>query len=170
MKKSLLTLLTILTTTLCSTSVLAATKSAGAKFTGIDYSGVYSCTGSNAKIGNYKLLVTFTMNKLHSHGNLGRYDLSIETENSTTYSGHAIANGADMALTIEIVDGVTSTYTTGIARLKPARNKSFSYVNRYYESNQITDITQPNREKISNDIGNDGHEICVMQKPKVNPS
>lgn len=165
MNKILLTLLIAVTTqALYATSALAASKSA-AKFTGTDYSGVYSCAGNNAKIGSYNLLVTFVMNKPHSHRNVGRYDLSIETENSTTYGGQAIVNGSDMALTIEIVDGNAVIFSTGIARFKQARNKRFSYTNHYYESNQITNTGETRAEP--KNTGNDGSENCVMQKPKT---
>ena len=146
------------------TSAFAASKTTSAKFTGIDYSGVYSCVGSNAKIGNYELLVTFLINKSHSHGNLGRYDLNVETENSITYRGQAIVNGRDMALTIEMVDGNTMTYSTGIARLMQFKNKRFSYINRYYESNQITNNLE------TNNTGNYGSENCVKLKVKTSAS
>lgn len=168
MKKTLLTLLVAITTqTLIATSAFAATKPATAKFTGTDYSGVYSCAGNNAKIGNYNLLVTFAINKAYSHRNLGRYDLTIETENSTTYGGQAMVNGNDMALTIEIVDGNAVIFSTGIARFKSLKNKRFSYSNYYYESNQITNTGETKAEP--KNTGNDGSENCVMQKPKVKP-
>lgn len=165
MNKTFLTLLfAIAAQILWTTSALAASKSTSAKFTGTDYSGVYSCVGSNAKIGSYELLVTFVINKSHSHGNLGRYNLSIETENSITYGGQAIVNGTDMAITIQIVDGNTMTYSTGIARIKQSKNKRFSYINRYYESNQISNTLD------TNNTGNYGSENCVKQKVKTSSS
>ena len=167
MKKLLLALLiSFAAPVLCTTSVLAATKPAAskspaaAKFTGTDYSGVYSCVGNNAKIGSYNLVVTFAINKAHSRGKLGRYDLSIETENAVTYGGQAITNGTDMALTIEIVDGSAIIFSTGIARLKALKNKRFSYVNQYYESKQITNTAA------ATNTGNDGFETCIMQAPQ----
>ena len=167
MKKLFLALLISVTTpVLCVTSVVAATKPVVAKapvpvkFTGTDYSGVYSCVGSNAKIGSYNLVVTFAINKSHSHGKLGRYDLTIETENAVTYGGQAITNGNDMALTIEIVDGNAIIFSTGIARLKALKNKRFSYINHYYESKQITNTAA------ATNTGNDGTENCIMQTPE----
>lgn len=167
MNKIFLTLLIAVTTQAFSaTSALAAPKPA-AKFTGTDYSGVYSCAGNNAKIGSYKLLVTFAINKTYSHRNVGRYDLTIETENSTTYGGQAIANGKDMALTIEIVDGNAVIFSTGISRFKHLKNNRFSYTNHYYESNQITNTGETKAEP--KNTGNSGLENCVMQKPKTKP-
>jgi len=159
MKKILFTLLFAATTNaLCATNAVTAKPAVAAKFTGTDYSGVYSCTGNNAKIGSYKLLVTFSMNKTHSHGKIGRYDLNIETENATTYGGQAIVNGNNMALTIEIVDGNAIIFSTGIAQLKHLKNKRYSYINQYYESKQITNTSG------ANNTGNDGSEDCAMQK------
>lgn len=155
-------LIAVITNVLWTTNAPAASTAAQAKFTGTNYSGVYSCVGSNANIGNYELLVTFLINKPNSHGNLGRYDLTIETENSTIYGGQAIVNGSDMAITIELVDGNTMTYSTGIARLKKSTNKRFSYINRYYESNQVTNSSE------TSGAGNYGSENCVMQKPQSN--
>ena len=162
MNKTFLTLFFAITTHIIGTTTALA--AASAKFSGTDYSGVYSCVGSNAKIGNYELLVTFAINKSHSHGNLGRYDLSVETENSITYGGQAIVNGVDMALTIEIVDGNTMTYSTGIARIKQSKNKRFSYINRYYESDQTTNTLQ------INSTGNYGSENCVKQRVRTSSS
>ena len=169
--KVFLTLIFAVTTlSLWTTTAPAASKSKSASttFTGTDYSGVYSCVGSNAKIGNYELLVTFLINKSHSHGKLGRYDLTIETENSITYGGQAIANGMDMALTIEIVDGNAVIFSTGIARFKQLKNKRFSYINHYYESNQITNTGETKAEP--KNTGNYGSESCVKQKVKTRPS
>ncbi|MEO7345335.1 MAG: hypothetical protein ABIU85_10930 [Methylotenera sp.] len=143
----------VVTNFLWTTNSMAASK----KFTGIDYSGVYSCMGSNAKVGNYKLVATFLINKSNSHGNIGNYDLTIETENSTTYSGQAITNGKEMALTIEIIDGDNLAYSTGIAHLTPLKHQRYRYTNRYYESNLGSN-------RSGSDSGNYGSENCIMQK------
>lgn len=138
-------------------NALAAPK----KFTGTDYSGVYSCKGSNVKIGNYELIANFVINKSNSRGNIGSYDLTIETENSTTYSGQAIANGNNMAITIKIIDGSNQAYSTGVANLKQFKPKRYSYIHHYYESNQTTNSSE------TNSTGNYGSESCVMRKSKV---
>lgn len=143
---------------LFSTQSFAAT----IKFTGTDYSGVYACKGSNAKIGSYELVATFLMNKSNSRGNIGSYDLTIETENATTYTGQAIANGNNLAITIEIVDGNNLAYSTGVASLKLLKPKRYTYINQYYESQQTNSTSE-----VKN-TGNYGLERCVMQKAKVN--
>lgn len=143
----------VATSFLCATNAMAASK----KFTGIDYSGVYSCKGSNAKVGSYKLVATFSINKSNSHGNIGNYDLTIETENATIYSGQAITNGKEMALTIEITDGDSLAFSTGIAHLTPIKNQRYRYTNRYYESTHSSN-------RVGNSAGNYGSENCLMQK------
>ena len=138
---------------LIATNSMAASK----KFTGIDYSGVYSCMGSNAKVGSYKLVATFLINKSNSHGNIGNYDLTIETENSTIYSGQAITNGKEMALTIEITDGDSLAFSTGIAHLTQLKPQRYRYTNRYYESNLSSN-------RSGSGSGNYGSENCIMKK------
>ncbi len=170
MNKIFLALLFAFTTqTLSTSTAFAATKTAPAKpvstkFTGVDYSGVYSCLGNNAKVGDYNMLVTFALNKSHSRGKLGRYDLSVVTENATTYGGRASVNGSDMAITIEIVYGNAVIFSTGVARFKSIGKKRYSYTSQYYESKQITNTPA------ANNTGNDGVENCVMQKEEVAPA
>ncbi len=150
---------------LCSMQTLAVTK----KFTGTDYSGVYACKGSNVKIGNYELVATFLMNKSNSRGNIGSYDLSIQTENATTYSGQAIANGSNLAITIKIVDGTHLAYSTGVASINLLKPKRYSYINQYYESHQTTSTSEIKHTGEIKSTGNYGVERCVMQKVKTYP-
>jgi hypothetical protein len=138
---------------------------APAKFYGTDYSGVYACKGSNAKVGDYELTVTFSLNKANSSGNIGNYDLSVQTENPTAYTGQAIVKGNDMALTIKFVDGNKHTYSTGLAKFKRIyiEERRFSYMSEYYESD-----TGANANANSDKPGNFGSEECI-QKPS-NPA
>lgn len=137
---------------------------ANAKFYGTDYSGVYACKGSNTKVGDYELTVTFSLNKANSSGNIGHYDLSVQTENPTIYTGQAIVKGSDMALTIKFVDGNKLTYSTGLAKFKRIyiEERRFAYTSEYYESDQ----TNTNAE---HKTGNMGSEEC-MQKPAASPA
>lgn len=134
---------------------------APAKFYGTDYSGVYSCKGSNAKVGDYELTVTFSLNKSNSSGNIGNYDLSVQTENPTLYTGQAIVKGNDMALTIKFLDGNKLTYSTGLAKFKRIyiQERRFSYISEYYESD-----ANANAHANTNKPGNFGSEVCI-QKP-----
>lgn len=156
MKKTFIAIIAIFGINLISTFNSLA---ANTKFYGTDYSGVYACKGSNAKVGNYELTVTFSLNKANSSGNLGHYDLSVQTENATTYTGQAIVKGSDMALTIKFVDGNKLTYSTGLAKFKRIyiEERRFAYTSEYYES----DHTNTHAE---NKPGNNGSEECI-QKP-----
>jgi hypothetical protein len=157
---------------------------APAKFYGTDYSGVYGCKGSNSKVGDYELTVTFTLNKVNSTGNIGHYDLSVQTENSTLYPGQAIVKGSDMALTIKFVDGNKLTFSTGLAKFKRiySEDRHFSYTNAYFESHQVN--AKPNDAKANdakandskgsdpkteNKSSNSGSEECI-QKPESAPA
>ncbi len=134
---------------------------APAKFYGTDYSGVYACKGSNAKVGDYELTITFSLNKANSSGNIGNYDLSVQTENPTAYKGQAIVKGSDMALTIKFIDGNKHTYSTGLAKFKRIyiEERRFSYMSEYYESD-----ANANANASADKPGNFGSEVCV-QKP-----
>lgn len=133
--------------------------SAAPKFIGTDYSGVYTCKGSNAKVGDYDLTVTLTLNKTNSFANIGNYDLNVQAGNATNYSGQAIAKGNEMAITIKFTDGKQATYSTGMAKFKRiySEDRHFTYVHDYYESEQA-----PNSN--SDKPGNFGSEDC-MQNP-----
>jgi len=164
MKKTFTAIIAILGINLLSTFHSVA---APAKFYGTDYSGVYSCKGSNAKVGDYELTVTFSLNKANSSGNIGNYDLSVQTENPTAYTGQATVKGNDMALTIKFVDGNKHTYSTGLAKFKRiyVEERRFSYRSEYYESD-----TKANANPDAEKPGNFGSEECIQKPSNSNPS
>ncbi len=176
MKKTFIALTAIVGINLIATFNSVA---APAKFYGTDYSGVYGCKGSNSKVGDYELTVTITLNKVNSTGNIGNYDLSVQTENSTSYTGQAIVKGSDMALTIKFVDGNKWTFSTGLAKFKRiySEDRHFSYTNEYYESNQVNakpsdakaHDSKANDAKAENKSSNSGSEECI-QKPDNAPA
>jgi hypothetical protein len=155
MKKTLISIATIFgITALWSVNAFADSP----KFNGTDYSGVYACKGSNAKVGNYELTVTFQLNRNNSNGNIGNYNLSVQTENSTVYTGQAIVKGNDMALTIKFTDGNKPTFSTGLAKFKRVyiEDKRFSYLNEYYESG-------PASNNADSKLDNFGSEECLQK-------
>jgi hypothetical protein len=88
------------------------------QFIGPNFSGIYSCKGSNNKVGEYEVVATLKLNRISSRGGFGVYDFNTETENSLVYKGHAIANGYKLALTFNLSDGRTAEYSTGIADIQ----------------------------------------------------
>ena len=84
-------------------------------FEGPNFSGIYSCKGSNNKVGEYEILATLKLNRANSHGNFGVYDFTTETENDVVYKGQAIANGYKMALTFNLSNARGVEFSTGIA-------------------------------------------------------
>lgn len=148
MKKSLL--LTLIFTCFTS-SVFVSEASAKEKFFGPNFSGVYSCKGSNNKVGEYEVVATLKLNRMSSHGSFGIYDFNTETENALVYKGQAIANGYKLALTFNLSDARNAEYSTGLADIKRISSTRWAYTNHYYEPD---------------DNGGDyGSEYCVMQKP-----
>jgi hypothetical protein len=156
MKKNFIAVFALLAINLVGISHSVA---APTKFIGTDYSGVYTCKGSNAKVGNYDLTVTLTLNKSNSFANLGHYNMSVQAGNAAAYSGQAIAKGNEMAMTIKFTDGKQATYSTGMAKFKRVygEDRHFSYTNEYYESEQ-------SQNGNADRPGNFGSEEC-MQNP-----
>lgn len=119
------------------------------KFIGQDLSGIYSCKGNNASVGDYDVIVTLKLNKINSRHQYGAYDLVTETENHVHYQGQAIATGNKLAITFKLPDAKESNYSTGIAQLKKISSQRWQFANHYYEPNDIG--------------GNHGQEICTMK-------
>jgi len=119
-------------------------------FEGPNFSGIYSCKGSNSKVGEYEILATLKLNRAKSHDNFGIYDFTTETENDIVYKGQAIANGYKMALTFNLSNVHATEFSTGIADVSRVSSKRWAYTNNYYEPDEAG--------------GDFGKEYCLMQK------
>jgi len=119
-------------------------------FDGPNFSGIYSCKGSNNKVGEYEILATLKLNRANSHGNFGVYDFTTETENDVVYKGQAIANGYKMALTFNLSNARGVEFSTGIADVTRISSKRWAYTNNYYEPDEAG--------------GDYGKEYCLMQR------
>lgn len=120
-------------------------------FTGPNFSGVYSCKGSNNKVGEYEVVATLKLNRISSQGSFSVYDFNTETENALVYKGQAIANTYKLALTFRLSDGRNAEYSTGIADIQRISSTRWAYTNHYYEPDE--------------NGGDYGSEYCVMEKP-----
>lgn len=140
---------------LLSAALMAVVSVAQAKpaFTGINFSGIYDCKGSNELVGNYQVTIKLKLNRISSYGKFGAYDFSTETDNAVTYRGQAVANGNRLALSYKMSDGKYAEYTTGIAEMKKLSRGRWSFSNLYYEPDDSG--------------GNYGKEDCVMQLSSV---
>jgi hypothetical protein len=118
-------------------------------FQGNNYSGLYTCTGSNISVGDYEVLVTLKLNKLNSHGKFGVYDLITATENNVAYQGQAITTGTKLALTFKLSDANQADYSTGLGEFKKLNKGRWQFINDYYEPDDTG--------------GNYGHEVCTMK-------
>lgn len=131
----------------------AATAASKAAFTSQNYSGVYSCKGSNESVGNYEVTATLKLKRLSSYAKFGTYDFLNETSNSVVYSGQAVADGNRLALTYRLNDKQNANFTTGIAEVKKNAQSQWSFHNYYYEADDTG--------------GNYGHEYCIMKTPSI---
>lgn len=123
-------------------------------FTGVNYSGKYTCKGENQKVGKYKLDVTLRLNLVSSTGKFGAYEYSAETENSVKFYGNAVAMGNQLAASYYL-DTVRrkGEPTTGLATIKREAPGRWSFRNHYFEPDDFG--------------GNYGTEACVMEKPEI---
>jgi len=104
-----------LATTLLTFVCVAQAKPA---FTGINFSGVYDCKGSNELVGSYQVTIKLKLNRISSYGKFGAYDFTTQTDNAVTYRGQAAANGNRLALSYKMSEGKYAEITTGIAEMK----------------------------------------------------
>ena len=121
------------------------------QYGGPNFSGIYSCKGTNNKVGEYEVVATLKLNRISSHGSFGVYDFNTETENALVYKGQAIASGYRLALTFNLSDARNAEYSTGIADIQKISSTRWAYTNHYYEPDE--------------NGGDSGSEYCVMQKP-----
>lgn len=121
-------------------------------FTGQNYSGVYECRGVNELIGDYEVTVTLKLNRLSSYGSFGAYNYEVETVNSVTYIGQAVANGNQLALSFQFIEGHATERSTGVAIIKKNGQGRWSFRKLYYEPDD--------------NGGNYGSEYCVMNSSK----
>lgn len=123
------------------------------KFSGVNYSGEYSCEGENQKVGKYKVEVKLRLNLVASTGNFGAYEYTATTENSVKFYGNAVAIGNQLAASYYL-DTVRrkGEPTTGLATIKRISAGRWSFRNQYFEPDDFG--------------GNYGIETCVMHKPE----
>jgi len=143
MKRAILTSLLIT----ISTIQIAEAKP---NFVGTNYSGTYLCKGNNSKVGDYQVLAKLTLNRAASRGSIGIYDFALETENSFTYKGKAVANANKIAFNLSMSEVSSAEFSTGIANISNNSAGKFAYTNHYYE--------------VDSNVGTYGKETCVMQK------
>lgn len=132
---------------------LAGVAEARPAFTGQNYSGIYSCKGTNEQIGDYEVTVTLKLNRTSSYGTFGAYHYEVETVNSLTYIGQAVADGNRLALSFQLTEGHVTERSTGIATIKKNAQGRWSFRKLYYEPDDSG--------------GNYGSEYCVMNSNKA---
>lgn len=102
-------------------------------FGGQDYSGVYDCTGNDAKEGKYTGKVTLTIKPEHSYGPYASYDFKLEVPGFGTYPGDAAGNGNHLAMHFALTDPGPRDYGTGVAVFSKNKQGKLSFHKFYYE-------------------------------------
>jgi hypothetical protein len=102
-------------------------------FTGKDYSGVYDCTGDDAKEGEYTGTVTLRLNEKQSSGAYGAYDYKLVVPDYGTYPGQAVSLGKTLAIHFALTDSRSKDYGTGIATVKKNKQGKLTFHKFYYE-------------------------------------
>ncbi|HYG32334.1 MAG TPA: hypothetical protein VD810_05030 [Methylophilaceae bacterium] len=125
---------------------------AKAPFKGKDYSGIYSCTGSNELVGDYEVKVTLKLNPISSQGRFGAYEYATETSNGSKYAGQAIADRHFMAISFQFNGKSVSGrgHSIGHAIFDESKQRP-TFHKRYYEPDD--------------NGGNYGYERCVFSEP-----
>jgi hypothetical protein len=106
---------------------------AGQPFSGTDYSGVYDCTGDDAKEGKYTGIVTLQLNNEQSSGAYGAYDFKLVVPDYGTYPGQAVSLGKTLAIHFALTDSRSKDYGTGIATVATNKKGKLSFHKFYYE-------------------------------------
>lgn len=127
--------------------LLPALSQAKPAFTGQDYSGTYSCTGTNQQVGDYKVTVVLKLNSANSHGKFGAYHFTTETENAAIYIGQAAAYKNQLAISFTFTEGQKVEHSAGIAQIKKDKRGRWSFRNQYFEPDD--------------NGGNYGSEYCI---------
>lgn len=117
---------------ICSTLVIAAPSK-------LDFSGVYTCIGDDAHEGKYSGTVTMQIKPEHSKGSYASYDFKLEVGEYGVYSGHAAANGTNVAMHFALpmengqIGGNTKDYGTGIAKMRKNKQGKWTFHKFYFE-------------------------------------
>jgi hypothetical protein len=125
-------------------------------FTGKDYSGIYTCDGWNALVGDYDVTVTLKFNRISSYGKYGAYEYETEAANSRYY-GQAIADGNNLSIGYKFNGKSINGRGQSIGIAKIFRNKQgrWTFHTRYYEPDD--------------NGGNYGSEYCTFKEPLPQP-
>jgi hypothetical protein len=117
-----------------------------------NFSGSYTCKGNNSKVGDYAYTLNLKLNKTNSHDEINIYDLTGQTENSTFYTGNAVAIANRMSLAFRLSDHKENVFGSGSAHFKLNADKLWTFTSHYYEPNETGSVT--------------GSDICTQIPPK----
>lgn len=131
--------------------VLVGSVQAKAPFVGIDFSGIYDCTGNDDHEGKYTAVVTLKLVPEQSTGKYAAYSFRLDVLNFGTYLGQAAGFDKELAIHFEHTDPGSKDYGTGIATFSRGKGRAgkWGFRKYYYEPEYMG--------------GNFGTEECVRR-------
>ncbi|MFT5452541.1 MAG: hypothetical protein ACI9N9_002034 [Enterobacterales bacterium] len=113
--------------------LLSSITYAQADFSGIDYSGTYSCTGEDSHEGKYTGTVIIKLIVNQSYKKYGAYSFTLIVPEYGTYLGQAAAHENTMAAHFVLEDQSTKDYGTGIITFEKNSEGKWTFEKFYYE-------------------------------------
>lgn len=114
-------------------SMPAAASSNLQPYKGLDLSGTYTCSGRDARDGDFKATVTLTLDKNNSHAAYAAYRFKMDADGYGLYTGSAAGSGNMLAITFANSDASKNDYGTGIAKVFKEKNGKLRFEKFYYE-------------------------------------
>ena len=117
-------------------------------FTGLDISGVYACTGTDAHDGKFAYVMTVTLDRRYSHGNFGAFKAQMAGEHER-YTGSIVSNGEQMALDFANGDASKKDFGVALGTISRLPNGQYKLAKFYYEAQYLG--------------GSNGFEACTLK-------
>lgn len=118
-------------------------------FTGVDISGVYACVGNDAHDGDFKSVMTLTLDKAYSNGKSGSYKAKVEADQVLVYGGSVVSDGKTLAMDFANIDPSKKDYGVALATVSSRTAGKFKIEKFYYEPEYMA--------------GSNGFETCTTK-------
>lgn len=112
----------------CSPATFAGT------FYDVDFSGVYECTGMDAKNGPFRGRLELSLNNEHSRREFGAYDIIFDGGDAGKYSGMAVSSAKTMSMYFSHEDKSTRDNGVGIFTMSEMTKGKRKMDKFYYQS------------------------------------
>ncbi|MCU1737981.1 MULTISPECIES: hypothetical protein [unclassified Pseudomonas] len=148
MKKTLIALVPYLFL-MANVSHAATTDTKRTPFTGVDISGTYSCIGNDIHDGDFKSVMTLTLDSQYSSGKSGSFKAKVEADQVLIYTGSIVSNGKALAMDFANVDASKKDFGVALATVSEPKKGKFKIDKFYYEPDYMG--------------GSNGFESCTLK-------